>query len=191
MKKLKIIIDILLFIITIALFNIGIIGNLMHEILGITLAILIIIHILLNFKWIKQVTKNFKKTNTKTKIMYIVDIFIMIIYLGAIICGILVGNEIFNFHMSSSLGFVLTHLILGRLAIITMFIHLGLHLDRIFRKVKNEKLKKAIYIVYTFIVIGIAIYFIYTLTHSFQWMYAFGNSNWKNIKIKKERLEDE
>ena len=58
MKKLKIIIDILLFIITIALFNIGLIGNLMHEILGIALAILIIIHILLNFKWIKQVTKN-------------------------------------------------------------------------------------------------------------------------------------
>ena len=48
MKKLKIIIDILLFIITIALFNIGLIGNLMHEILGIALAILIIIHILLN-----------------------------------------------------------------------------------------------------------------------------------------------
>lgn len=50
--------------------------------------------------------------------------------------------------MSSSLGLVLTHLILGRLAIITMFIHLGLHLDRIFKKVKNEKFKKAIYIIY-------------------------------------------
>ena len=46
--------NILLFIITIALFNIGLIGNLMHEILGIALAILIIIHILLNFKWIKR-----------------------------------------------------------------------------------------------------------------------------------------
>ena len=135
MKKLKIIIDILLFIITIALFNIGLIGNLMHEILGIALAILIIIHIVLNFKWIKQVTKNFKKTNTKTKIMYIIDILIMIIYLGTIICGILIANEVFNFHMSSSLG--LTHLILGRLAIITMFIHLGLHLDRIFKKVED------------------------------------------------------
>lgn len=178
MKKLKIIIDILLFVVTVALFNVGLIGNLMHEILGITLAILIVIHILLNFKWIKQVTKNFKKTNAKTKIMYIVDILIMIIYLGAIICGILIANETFNFHMSSSLGLVLTHLALGRLAIITMFIHLGLHLDRILKNVENKKLKKSIYIVYTFIVIGIEIYFIYTLTHSFQWMYAFGNSNW-------------
>ena len=173
MKKLKIIIDILLFAITIALFNIGLIGNMMHEILGTSFAILIIFHILLNFKWIKQVTKNFKKTNTKTKVMYISDICIMLIYLVAIICGILIANEIFSFHMSSSLGLVLTHLISGRLAIIMMFIHLGLHLDRIFKKVKSEKLKKSIYIVYTFIVIGIAIYFTYTLTHSFQWMYAF------------------
>ena len=39
----------------------------MHEILGIALAILIIIHILLNFKWIKQVTKNFKKNQYKTE----------------------------------------------------------------------------------------------------------------------------
>ena len=61
----------------------------------------------------------------------------MIIYLGTIICGILIANEVFNFHMSSSLGLVLTHLILGRLAIITMFIHLGLHLDRIFKKVED------------------------------------------------------
>ena len=110
--------------------------------------------------------------------MYIIDNLIMLIYLVTIICGILIANEVFNFHMSSSLGLVLTHLILGRLAIITMFIHLGLHLDRIFKKVKNEKFKKAIYIIYIFIVIGITVYFIYTLTHSFQWLYAFGNSNW-------------
>lgn len=74
MKKFKVLIDILLFIITILLFNIGLIGNLNHEILGITLGILILIHVLLNFKWIKQVTKNLKKINTKTKIMYLWNI---------------------------------------------------------------------------------------------------------------------
>lgn len=44
MKKFKVLIDILLFIITILLFNIGLIGNLKHEILGTTIGILIIIH---------------------------------------------------------------------------------------------------------------------------------------------------
>lgn len=60
MKKFKILIDILLFIITILLFNIGLIGNLNHEILGTIIGILIIIHIVLNSKGFKQVTKNFK-----------------------------------------------------------------------------------------------------------------------------------
>lgn len=173
MKKFKLIIDILLFIVTVLLVNIELTGNLNHEILGITLGILIIIHIVLNFKWIKQVTKNFKKVNAKTKIMYIIDIFTMLIYFGAIVCGILISDKIFNFKMSSNLILVLSHLILGRLANIIMFIHLGLHLDRAFAKIKNRKVKILIYTMYIIIAFIFAIYLLYTLTHSFQWLYAF------------------
>lgn len=173
MKKFKVLIDILLFIITILLFDIELIGNLNHEILGITLGILIMTHIGLNFKWIKQVTKNYKKVNKKTKVMYLIDIVTMLIYFGAIICGILISDKIFNFKMGSNLYIVLLHLTLGRLAIIIMFIHLGLHFDRIFVKIKSEKLRKLIYVIYIIVVLLIAIYFLYTLTHSFQWLYAF------------------
>lgn len=44
MKKFKLIIDILLFVITVLLVNIELTGNLNHEILGITFGILILIH---------------------------------------------------------------------------------------------------------------------------------------------------
>jgi len=175
MKKFKIVIDILLFIATVLLFDIELFGNLNHEILGITLGILILLHIGLNFKWIKQVTQNLKKVNIKTKIMYVVDIFIMLIYFVAIICGILISDKIFYFHMSSNLYLVLGHLIFGRLAIIIMFVHLVLHFDRILTKIKSKNLKISIYVIYIIIVLLIAIYFIYTLTHSFQWIYVFGN----------------
>lgn len=178
MGKLKVLIDILLFIVTILLFDIELVGQLNHEILGTSIVILIIIHIALNFKWVKQVTKNFKTVNKKTKVMYIVDIFTMLIYLGAIICGILISNNVFNFKMSSNLVIVLSHIIFGRLAIIIMFVHLGLHFDRILVKIKSKKIKNTVYIIYTIIVLMIAIYFIYTLTHSFQWLYAFGRNNW-------------
>lgn len=173
MKKVKGFIDILLFVITILLFDIELIGNLNHEILGTTLGMLIIIHIALNFKWIKQVTRNLKKVNAKTKVMYVIDILIMLIYLGAIICGILISDRIFNFHMGSNLYVVLAHLSLGRLAIIAMLIHLGLYLDRIVKKIKSEKRKRVIYAIYMMIVLLVTVYFIYTLTHSFQWLYAF------------------
>lgn len=99
MKKFKILIDILLFIVTVLLFDIELIGNLNHEILGITIGVLIIIH-------------------------------------------------------------------------------LGLHLDRIFVKIKNKKIKIVIYVVYVIITILVAIYFTYTLTHSFQWLYSFKKNNW-------------
>lgn len=82
-----------------------------------------------------------------------------------------------------------------------MFIHFGLHLDRMFAKIrtsptntikdrvwvpenlvtnviKSEKLKRVIYTIYIIIVLLIAMYFLYTLTHSFQWLYAFGNGKW-------------
>lgn len=186
MNKFKIIIDVLLFIITVLLINIELTGNLNHEILGVTLGILIIIHIVLNFKWIKQVTKNFKKVNFKTKIMYLIDIFTMLIYFGAITCGILISNKIFHFKMSSNLILVLSHLILGRLANIIMFIHLGLHLDRIFVKIKNRKVKRLIYIIYIiYIIIAFlfAIYLLYTLTHSFQWLYIRTNHSSEDMSL--------
>lgn len=178
MKKFKILIDVLLFIFTILLFDIELIGNLNHEILGIAISILILIHIILNFKWIKQVTKNFKKVNSKTKVMYVVDVFTMLIYLGAIICGIMISDKIFNFHMGSNLYMMLSHLIFGRLAIIIMFVHLGMHLDRLLNKIKSSNFKRIIYIIYIIIILLIVIYLIYTLTHSFQWLYAFGKLDW-------------
>ena len=67
MKVFKIIIDILLLIDTFVLVNIEITGNLIHEILGITMAILLLIHIVTNWNWIKSVTKNLKKVNKKNK----------------------------------------------------------------------------------------------------------------------------
>lgn len=174
MKKIKIIIDILMFVVTVLLMEIEVIGFLSHEILGMLLGILILIHIVLNFKWIKQVTKNFKSTNTKTKIMYAIDIFTMVIYFGAIICGMLISHEIFNSSLRTNVYMMLAHITFGRLAVIIMFIHLGMHLDRMLAKIKSKSIKRTIYILYIIISLSVAIYSIYALTNSFQWIYVFG-----------------
>lgn len=178
MKKTKILIDVLLLIVTILLTSIDKTGQLAHEILGIWVAILLIIHIFLNWNWVKQITKNFKKVNKKTKIMYIVNIFTMIIYLGSIVFGIIISNELFRFKTSSNIYLVITHILLGRLTIIVMFIHIGMHLDRMFIKVKSKKLKRFLYCIYIIIAILVSIYSIYTLTNSYQWMYMFGTQKW-------------
>lgn len=173
MKIFKIIIDILLLIVTFLLVNVDITGRLLHEILGISISVLLIIHICTNWKWTKSVTKNFKKVNKKTKAMYIISILTMISYYDAIIFGIIVSDQIFKFRTSSNFKLILTHIIFGKLAVITMLIHLGLNLDIIFAKVKNRKIKLIIKIIYIIVSIIISVYLIYTLTHSFQWVSVF------------------
>lgn len=148
---------------------------------GITLGILIIIHIGLNFKWMKQVTKNLKKVNTKTKVMYSVDIFTALIYLGAIFCGILISDKIFNFHMSSNLYLVLGHLILGRLAIVSMFIHLGLHFDRILTKIKNKKSENVnLHCLYSYCFVACNLFLLYINTQ-----FSMAICLWKDGLVKK------
>lgn len=174
MKAFKIIIDILLFVVTFLLVNIEITGNLIHEILGITMAILLLIHIVTNWNWIKSVTKNFKRVNKKTKVMYVVNLLTMIVYFGAILFGVIISHELFKFETSSNYKFVITHIIFGRLAIVVMLLHVGMYLDRMFSKVKNKKIKAILYIIYIILSILISAYSIYTLTHSFQWVMVFG-----------------
>ena len=171
MKIFKMVVDSLLFVVTFLLVNMNITGHLIHEILGITMAILLLIHIVTNWKWVKNVTKNIKRVNKKTKLMYVVNLLTMIVYLGAIIFGIIISHELFKFETSSNYKFVITHIIFGRLAIVVMFIHVGMHLDRMFVKVKN---KIILYIIYIIIAFLISSYSIYTLTHCFQWLMVFG-----------------
>lgn len=175
MKAFKIIVDILLFVDTFILVNMDITGHLIHEILGITMAILLLIHIVINWNWIKSVTKNFKKVNKKTKVMYVVNLLTMIVYFGAILFGIIISHELFKFETSSNYKFVITHIIFGRMAIIVMLLHVGMHLDRMLKKVKNKKIKAILYIIYIILSILISAYSIYTLTHSFQWVMVFGS----------------
>ena len=174
MKKFKMIIDILLLLDTILLLDIDTSGRLFHEIFGIAMAILLLVHIVLNWNWVKNITKNFKKVNKKTKLMYVVNLLTAIIYLGAIIFGVIISNELFKFKTASNYKLILTHIIFGRLAIIIMFLHIGMHLSMGFKKIKNKAIKIVLYAIYTIIAIVLSVYSIYVLTHNFWWMMNFG-----------------
>lgn len=169
MKIFKIIVDILLLITTFLLESMDITGRFYHEVLGIVITILIILHLLTNRKWIINITKNITKVNKRTRIMYLIDVLTMVMYFATITVGVLISEEIFKLGLGGY-KLVLTHIILGRLTVIMMFIHLGLHLKMIFSHVKNIKV---IYIIYAIIAICLSLYSIYKMTHSFQWVSVF------------------
>lgn len=74
--------------------NLSFTGIKVHEILGIVVLFLFIFYKILNFKWIKSITINlFKKgIKTKTKIMYAVDIILLILVILNVITGILIST---------------------------------------------------------------------------------------------------
>ncbi len=127
------------------------------------------IHIVLNFKWIKQITKNLKKVKSKIKILYVVDVMVFAVYFITIGLG-LITSSIFNFKISSSLKLMLSHYIFGRLALIFMLIHIGFHLKPLINKfTKNETIKIVVYIIYAMLTCLISMYLLYTLTKSYLW----------------------
>ncbi len=69
MKKLhiKILVDIFMIILFICLMKIKITGMHRHEVLGIVLTLLVIIHLVLNFNWFKNILKKLFNKNMSSK----------------------------------------------------------------------------------------------------------------------------
>lgn len=100
MKKIhvKILIDILMTILFICLTKIKITGMHMHEVLGIIVTLLVIIHLALNFSWVKAITLKIfdKNLNYKIKITYCINVLLAILVCIIFISGILVSVTIFT-----------------------------------------------------------------------------------------------
>ena len=161
MKKIRIILDILMYVIFIILMGHHITGDLIHEILGVTLFILFIIHNILNIKFYKKLFKG--KYNLKRIFLTLVDIMLLICMIGMIISGIMISNKVFSFLniKTSSLGLKL-HMLSTSWGFIIMSIHLGLHLNVLINKV-NSKMKDSTFeYIYYLVLILIMVYGIYS-----------------------------
>jgi len=134
----KVILDILLMLLLIPLMYFRFTGGLIHELLGIAFTIVVFIHLVFNYKWIKSVTKNYKNVKPKIKLLYIINIIVFISYFIAIITGILISRYIFLF-ISSSFSLTSTlHNISSYISLILTFVHLLLHYKDIKNTIENK-----------------------------------------------------
>lgn len=170
MNRIRLVVDITMFFLTFLLMNVNLVSPLWHEIFGIITSFLIILHLVLNFKWIRNITKNFKKVKSKTRFLFIVDALTFFFYFITIVIGILISISIFNFKTSYNPYLMLIHHITGRLSLSLMLVHLGFHFNRIIVKLaKTETVKGIIYIIYIMICIIIVMYLFYSLVRSYVW----------------------
>jgi len=148
---LKIVIDTLMVVIFVLLYNYLVLGMLFHEVVGLAIGAVILLHCGLNWKWIKGVTlKIFKsKLPIKTRIGYFLNILLLINVIIIIISGVLISKKLFpGFTLSGGKSLQVLHISLSYFCLLLIGIHVGLHWNWVmitFRKIFKITDKKKIY----------------------------------------------
>ena len=161
MKKIKIVIDMLMYFIFVILMGHHITENLIHEILGTILFILFIVHHILNYRYYKTTFKG--KYNFKRVFLLIIDLLLLIAMIGMMISGVIISSDVFTFlNIQTTIFGRKLHMISTSWAFVIMSIHLGLHLGVFINKL-NKKMKNSVLeYVYYLILILIVIYGVYS-----------------------------
>jgi len=99
-----------------------------HEIGGLCVFCMFLIHNILNFNWIKNVTKRLfgKETPSKLKFQWIVNALLFLSFLTIIITGLMIAKTL-PFRINGFASAKQIHYFAAALSIILMGIHLGLH----------------------------------------------------------------
>lgn len=144
MKKLnyvKFILDVCMAILFTLLFKKMLFGMKFHEIAGLVIGGVVLVHCALNFKWIKAITKKLFNKNMalRTRMMYLLDLLLLIDVAVIILSGIFISKVVFpNLRLESIPSLKGIHISASYILLMIIGIHLGLHWNwvmSIFKKI--------------------------------------------------------
>lgn len=143
---LKLLIDMVMSLTFVLLFNKMVLGGLLfHEIAGIGIALGVLVHIALNFQWVKKVSLRLfdRKLPRKIRLGYLLNILLLISMLFIIVSGLCISKIVFpNLRMGNEMWFKVSHISISYLTLILIGIHIGLHWKWVicnFKKLFNIK----------------------------------------------------
>lgn len=141
----KYILDLTMTIIMILLMKLTFTGMLWHEILGLAVFFLFMIHQVFNWTYTKNILKRFFNKGMKWDIRLgmIIDLILLVDVAGIALTGILISKEIFSFGVGT-LKMSAMHHSLSYLALILISVHLGLHWKSIMNGMKKMFRLKAV-----------------------------------------------
>ncbi|MBR0415537.1 MAG: DUF4405 domain-containing protein [Clostridia bacterium] len=141
-RKLQIAADVLMSCILLLQMSYSIAGEVLHEILGIALFVLFVLHHILSVNFTKALFKG-KPTAEKT-LKVVIDILLTVDVLALMVSALFISNHVFTFlglHHLAAFGRTL-HLLASYWGFALMSLHIGFHLDFMLHKVMKEKRKK-------------------------------------------------
>lgn len=155
MKK-KLIVDILMFILMILEFSRMYMEPIYHEIIGVILFILVIIHLILNINYIKNISKG--KYNLKRTIMVTINILFMVTFITSLIFGILSSEDLLTFMNINNMKILSLHKTLSYISLIILGLHLGINFNAMFGKISKLIKNSIILCSVSIVIIGFGVY---------------------------------
>jgi len=123
----KFILDVFMLLVLLAMYNKKALGVGLHEIIGLGLLAVFIIHILINGKWITAVSARLFRRGlpVKTKVSYLVSCLLLLAFIAVGVSGIFISEILFN--LAGSPWWKSIHLFSAACALLLMGLHLGLN----------------------------------------------------------------
>lgn len=137
-------------------FSKGYLEPIWHEVFGVLLLILFIIHLILNKSYIKNIPKGEYKN--KRTIMLFINIGFFITFLLSVLFGLLISQELFKFLNVHNYGITKLHKIISYISILLLGLHLGINFNSLFGKLEKIIKHKIIKYIISILIIGYGIY---------------------------------
>ena len=136
--KLKPIIDILMTFALLLLMSYELLGSTAHEVVGVAMFVLFVVHHALNINWAKHLAKG---RQTPIRIFQnILVLFVLISFVCSIVSGVIVSRHLFAFlNIKSTYAANRIHMLSAYWGFIFMSLHLGLHFNMILLMIKKKK----------------------------------------------------
>ncbi len=167
----RIVLDCVLIAVLITLFSKNVVSLMYHEVVGLIILGLFLIHIVFNRKWIGAVASMLSrgKLTGKSRAMMIVNALLVFSWLAVFVTGVLVSKKVFFFEISSLNPW---HFFSSALALVFTGVHFGFHWNYFWGFLaKRIQLPRVIAVVMCVALIGFGAYSLATSSFG-RWMAA-------------------
>jgi len=165
-RIIKLILDACMITLLALMYQLRVVSIAFHEIGGLALLGLFLIHLLLSARWIRACTSRcfVKGTAGMVRARYIIGSLLLLSFLTVGVTGALISRVVFNIH---ALGdFRMLHYFSSALAIVLLGVHLGLHVEFIFGRLVRKGANKIAKAVLAIVVAGMVAFGGYSLSTS-------------------------
>ena len=174
---LKLILDLLMFITLMLLYSKNVISLTFHELAGLIVLFVMLIHVLINGKWVFAVTKKMldKSFSARTKVLWVTDFLLLVCTIAMIVTGLLISKALLPDFLGGHNSLIPLHFFFSAIMIILLGIHIGFHFkyiaNVIMKKREHKTVSKVIAIVAAVFIAAAGIYSISTTSYT-KWLTA-------------------